>query len=106
MPDVTTSNGKSFDFIEFFGIFIFIRSFMPKLLYLHQTFIDFVSNECTHFSKTTSKGTEKLTFVISLVFRLSNRSSLKGSTSKLNDVDTLLFRHFTLFIFKHIPSDM
>ena len=46
MPDVTASYGTPFDFIVFFGIFIHYYSpVMSELLYLHQIFTDYVSNQ-------------------------------------------------------------
>ena len=46
MPDVTASYGRPFDFITFFGYFhtLLTSVFMPKVLYLHQTFTDCVSD--------------------------------------------------------------
>ena len=55
LPDITTSFGKSVDFISFFG-YILIHywwPFMSELLYLHQTFTDCVSYQFTHSRMST-----------------------------------------------------
>ena len=52
MPGVTTSYGMLFYFIAFLGIFVnYYSLFMPEVLYLRQTFTDYVSNQ--HFNKLT-----------------------------------------------------
>ena len=50
MPDVTASYGMYLDFNPFFTNFAHnCRPFMSKVLYLHQTFMDCVSNQYKHF---------------------------------------------------------
>ena len=46
---MTASYAKHFYFIEFFEHFHKLLTSMSELLYLHQTFTDFVSNQYTHF---------------------------------------------------------
>ena len=45
MPDVYASYERSSDFIAFFCVFLyFIEEYSSKILYLHQTFTDCVSD--------------------------------------------------------------
>ena len=51
MLDMTARYVSPIDFIVFFGVFSYIidNKIMPEVLYLHQTFKDCMSDECTHF---------------------------------------------------------
>ena len=46
IPDVTVNYGTQLDFIAFLGIFVHKwRAFMFEVLYLHQTFTDYRSDQ-------------------------------------------------------------
>ena len=46
MPDVTVNYATQLDFIAFLAIFVHkLRAFMFKVLYLHQTFTDYRSDQ-------------------------------------------------------------
>ena len=50
IPDMTASLVTPFDFIAFLGLLIhYLGPFMSELLYLHQTFTDYMSNQYTRF---------------------------------------------------------
>ena len=46
---MTESYGMPFNFIAFLFIFIHNKALMSEVLYLHQTFADYVSYQYTHF---------------------------------------------------------
>ena len=58
MPDVTACYGRTFDFMSFsLGIFIHnCNLFMSEILYLHQTFTDYVFDKYTHLDMMKESG--------------------------------------------------